>query len=320
MAISRRRRNPRQARAAHRRRHPLGRTRAREAAARLKDALIEDGLWSQYLEVAIGPDAEIFTKTAAARQRRLGRRDRRPLRFQLEQPRAGSRAGREQPRRHPRRDARQRRQPARLRGPQRAAARARPRTTTRPARSARSSGCSTSSFTLDDVRSAVVELEIVGDGRLPAERPEPDERDQPRSAQSSCARRSSEHHYPDGFALFLGTLFAPTQDRDEPGRGFTHKIGDVVRISTPSTRHAGEQRDDVATMRRRGRSASRALMRNLASRGLLISGDGGMPVTDTLTHLHRWRGGRRRRRGREPQPVRTSTTSSRAIPRAAPPK
>src|SRR3546814_3119750 len=43
----------------------------------------------------------------------------------------------------------------------------------------------------------------------------------------------SEHHYPDGFVLFLGTLFAPTQDRDEPGRGFTHKIGDRVSIATP---------------------------------------------------------------------------------------
>ena len=43
----------------------------------------------------------------------------------------------------------------------------------------------------------------------------------------------SEHHYPDGFALFLGTLFAPVQDRDEPGRGFTHKLGDLVRITSP---------------------------------------------------------------------------------------
>ena len=39
------------------------------------------------------------------------------------------------------------------------------------------------------------------------------------------------HQYPDGFMLFLGTLFAPTQDRDQIGQGFTHKIGDVVKIS-----------------------------------------------------------------------------------------
>ena len=41
------------------------------------------------------------------------------------------------------------------------------------------------------------------------------------------------HQYPDGLALFLGTMFVPTADRDEPGRGFTHHEGDVVRISNP---------------------------------------------------------------------------------------
>lgn len=41
------------------------------------------------------------------------------------------------------------------------------------------------------------------------------------------------HQYPDGLVLFTGTLFAPTEDRDEPGRGFTHKHGDLVRISSP---------------------------------------------------------------------------------------
>jgi fumarylacetoacetate (FAA) hydrolase family protein len=43
----------------------------------------------------------------------------------------------------------------------------------------------------------------------------------------------SEHQYPDGSALFLGMPFAPVQDRDEPGRGFTHEVGDVVRIANP---------------------------------------------------------------------------------------
>ena len=40
------------------------------------------------------------------------------------------------------------------------------------------------------------------------------------------------HQYPDGFALMLGTMFAPSEDRDGPGQGFTHKKGDVVSIST----------------------------------------------------------------------------------------
>ena len=42
----------------------------------------------------------------------------------------------------------------------------------------------------------------------------------------------AHHQYPDGFMLFLGTMFAPTEDRDRPGGGFTHKLGDVVTISS----------------------------------------------------------------------------------------
>jgi len=51
-----------------------------------------------------------------------------------------------------------------------------------------------------------------------------------------AATFGKHHQYPDGFALFTGTLFAPTQDRDEPGQGFTHKMGDVVTIRS---RHLG---------------------------------------------------------------------------------
>jgi fumarylacetoacetate (FAA) hydrolase family protein len=47
------------------------------------------------------------------------------------------------------------------------------------------------------------------------------------------AAHGSHHQYPDGFALFTGTLFAPTQDRDTEGLGFTHKNGDIVTISSP---------------------------------------------------------------------------------------
>ena len=41
------------------------------------------------------------------------------------------------------------------------------------------------------------------------------------------------HQYPDGFVLFLGTMFAPVKDRDAPGQGFTHKRDDIVTISAP---------------------------------------------------------------------------------------
>ncbi len=42
------------------------------------------------------------------------------------------------------------------------------------------------------------------------------------------------HQYPDGLMLFLGTMFAPVQDRRGPGLGFTHEVGDEVRISSPA--------------------------------------------------------------------------------------
>jgi fumarylacetoacetate (FAA) hydrolase family protein len=81
----------------------------------------------------------------------------------------------------------------------------------------------------------------------------------------------SEHQYPDGFILFLGTLFAPIQDRDEAGRGFTHKLGDVVTIASAK----------LGTLVNRVTTSKQAppwsfgigdLMANLAGRGLLANG------------------------------------------------
>jgi len=78
----------------------------------------------------------------------------------------------------------------------------------------------------------------------------------------------ASHQYPDGFLLFLGTMFAPTQDRGEAGSGFTHHPGDLVEISTPrlgtlanTVVHSDEARPWTF--------GTRALMRNLAGRGLL---------------------------------------------------
>jgi fumarylacetoacetate (FAA) hydrolase family protein len=76
------------------------------------------------------------------------------------------------------------------------------------------------------------------------------------------------HQYPDGFALFLGTMFAPTKDRDTPGQGFTHKPGDIVRISSPKL-GALENRVVHCDQARPWEFGLTALMRNLASRGLL---------------------------------------------------
>jgi fumarylacetoacetate (FAA) hydrolase family protein len=76
------------------------------------------------------------------------------------------------------------------------------------------------------------------------------------------------HQYPDGLVLFLGTMFAPVQDRFGPGQGFTHAVGDVVAISTP---RLGTLVNRVNTSDRIApwRYGVTALMRDLARRGLL---------------------------------------------------
>ena len=76
------------------------------------------------------------------------------------------------------------------------------------------------------------------------------------------------HQYPDGTMLFLGTQFAPVQDRDQPGKGFTHKLGDVVSIRADSLGmlvNRVNYCDKVAPWT----FGVNDLMRNLASRGLL---------------------------------------------------
>lgn len=76
------------------------------------------------------------------------------------------------------------------------------------------------------------------------------------------------HAYPDGFMLFLGTMFAPTQDRFGPGQGFTHAVGDRVVISTP-TLGALVNRVNHSDKATRWEFGIGALMKNLAQRGLL---------------------------------------------------
>ena len=78
----------------------------------------------------------------------------------------------------------------------------------------------------------------------------------------------AHHQYPDGFVLFLGTMFAPVDDRHGPGQGFTHAVGDVVTVSTP-TLGALVNRVRTSDSVARWTMGAGALMRNLASRGLL---------------------------------------------------
>jgi fumarylacetoacetate (FAA) hydrolase family protein len=77
------------------------------------------------------------------------------------------------------------------------------------------------------------------------------------------------HQYPDGFALFLGTMFAPIVDRGARGLGFTHKIGDVVRVSTE---RLGTLENKVSTCDKvpPWTFGVAELMTNLSARGLLV--------------------------------------------------
>jgi fumarylacetoacetate (FAA) hydrolase family protein len=92
-----------------------------------------------------------------------------------------------------------------------------------------------------------------------------------REPQDIVDQAIAAHQYPDGFMLFLGTLFAPTQDRAAPGAGFTHQVGD--RVSIRSAR-LGElcNRVNLSEQAAPWTFGLRAFMANLAARGLLAKG------------------------------------------------
>jgi fumarylacetoacetate (FAA) hydrolase family protein len=127
-------------------------------------------------------------------------------------------------------------------------------------------------FSLDSLRQAEVGMLIEGadDGFVLEGRSRMREisRDPLDLVRQTCG---AHHQYPDGFMLFLGTMFSPIKDRDAPGAGFTHHLGDRVSISTPTLGTL------VNTVRRSDAIAPwtfgvRALYRNLARRGLPASG------------------------------------------------
>jgi fumarylacetoacetate (FAA) hydrolase family protein len=89
-------------------------------------------------------------------------------------------------------------------------------------------------FGIDDVRSAQVSLRIEGTDDDFVLEGKSDMREISRDPLDLVAQTYGAHHqYPDGFMLFLGTMFSPIQDRDGEGQGFTHHLGDRVTIATP---------------------------------------------------------------------------------------
>ncbi|MBN7783615.1 fumarylacetoacetate hydrolase family protein [Ponticoccus gilvus] len=124
------------------------------------------------------------------------------------------------------------------------------------------------SYGMDDVENAELTLTVEGEDGFTLNG---------HSSMTKISRRPADivkqtigqhHQYPDGFMLFLGTLFAPIQDRDKPGQGFTHKMGDVVRIEEAKL---GQLKNTVrlSTECPPWEFGAGALMRNLGQRGLL---------------------------------------------------
>jgi len=238
-----------------------------EQAAALKSALIAEGVWSQYLEVGIGPDAEVFTKSqplsavgsgASVGLHPVSTWNNPEPEVVLAVDSLGIVKGATLGNDVNLRDVEGR--SALLLGKAKD----------------NNGSCSIGpairlfddSYSMEDVRRAELKLTVTGkDGFVlnGASSMAEISRDPLDLVRQTCG---PHHQYPDGFMLFLGTLFAPTQDRDTVGGGFTHKIGDVVEIENPELGRL------VNTVRLSPDCppwtfGASVLMRNLAQRGLI---------------------------------------------------
>jgi fumarylacetoacetate (FAA) hydrolase family protein len=204
-----------------------------EAAMNVKAALVERGVWSQYLEVGIGPDAEIFTKGQVMSSVGFGAEvGLHPISsWNNPEPEVallvtskgdiiGATLGND----------------VNLRDVEGRSALLLGKAKDNNASAALGPFIRLfdATFTLDSVKQAEIALRVEGTDGFVLEG-QSNMSQISRTPESLVAATIGEHHqYPDGFVLYLGTMFAPVKDRDGVGKGFTHKIGDSVSISTPT--------------------------------------------------------------------------------------
>ncbi len=239
-----------------------------DEAARVKAVLVEQGAWSQYLEVGIGPDAEIFTKTQPmasvghgaciglhpksswnnpepevvlavnSRGQILGATLGNDVNLRDFEGRSALLLGKAKD---------------------------------------NNASCAIGPFlrvfderfSLDDIRAAEIRLDVYGDDGFHLSGASSMTMISRDPADLVAQAIGENHQYPDGFMLFLGTMFAPVEDRDAPGMGFTHHLGDRVVIAS----------ERLGALENRVTTSDRAppwifgvsqLMTNLAARGLLF--------------------------------------------------